>query len=135
MPELKKKGRKRSSNPNRNVATLQATVLIYLDYHPFGLQEHLLTACKTSGAYLNDYILNYLLKQNQITKETARNKKSFKLTDEGKEYAKNLKAAGVPVKYTCYQGQIHALLSCRGALEQEENPVDEIGAVLSEAVE
>ncbi len=57
------------------------------------------------------------------------------LIDEGKEYAQNLKAAGVPVKYTCYIGQVHALLSCRGELDQEENPVDEIGAVLSEAFE
>ena len=57
------------------------------------------------------------------------------LRDDGKQYADNLKEAGVPVKYTCYQGQIHALLACRGVLDQEENPVDEIGAVLSEAFE
>ncbi len=57
------------------------------------------------------------------------------LRDEGKQYADNLREAGVPVKYTCYQGQIHSLLVFRGVLDQEENPVDEIGAVLSEAFE
>ena len=90
MSELKKKGRKRSSKPNRNIATLQASVLIYLNYHAFGLQEHLITACKTSGTYLNNYILPDLLKQNQLTMETARKKKSFRLTDGGKDYAKDL---------------------------------------------
>lgn len=56
------------------------------------------------------------------------------LRDEGKQYADNLREAGVPVKYTCYQGQIHALLAYRGELEDEENPVDEIGVVLSTAL-
>ncbi len=52
------------------------------------------------------------------------------LRDEGKQYADNLRHAGVKVKYSCYAGQIHDLLVFRGRLDQEENPVDEIGEVL-----
>ena len=90
MPELKTKGRKRSTNPNRSAPTLQVTALIYLNYHDFALQEHLLTACKTNVFYLNNYILPNLLKENQIIKETARNKKIYKITEKGKDYAEDL---------------------------------------------
>ena len=90
MSELKKKDRKRSSKPNRNVATLQATVLIYLFYHAFALQDHLITACKTNANYLNNYILPYLLKLKQIQKETSRNTKSYRLSDKGRNFASEL---------------------------------------------
>lgn len=52
------------------------------------------------------------------------------LRDEAKLYADNLKQAGVPSQYSCYLGQFHLLLSCRGELQQEKNPIDEIGHVL-----
>jgi len=87
LPEVKKKGAKRSSNPNRNAPMLQATVLIYLKYHKFALQDHLLSACKTNGEYLNEYILPDLLKQKLIHKDEARNKKLYKITNLGEDYA------------------------------------------------
>ena len=90
MHEVKKKGAKRSSNPNRNAPMLQATVLIYLNYHTFALQDHLLTACKTSAYYLNNYILPHLLKQKQIKKEEARKTKEYRLTDTGKADAQEI---------------------------------------------
>ncbi len=52
------------------------------------------------------------------------------LRDEGKQYAEKLSAAGVDVTYSCYQGQIHPLLLFRKELDQEANPIDEIGIVL-----
>ena len=90
MPEVKKKGAKRSSNPNRNAPMLQATVLIYLKYHKFALQDHLLSACVTSAFYLNNYILPHLLKQKQIKKEEARKTKEYRLTDTGKVDAQEI---------------------------------------------
>jgi len=95
LSEVKKKGRKRSSNPNRSAPMLQATVLIYLNYHSFALQEHLLNVCKTNAFYLNNYILPHLLKQEQIQLDVARKKKSYRLTDAGRadaeEWVKHIK--------------------------------------------
>jgi acetyl esterase len=53
--------------------------------------------------------------------------------DEGKLYADKLKAASVDVIYSCYLGQIHQLLLYRRKLDQEKNPIDEIGMVLRQA--
>ncbi|MCK4608716.1 MAG: alpha/beta hydrolase [Gammaproteobacteria bacterium] len=52
------------------------------------------------------------------------------LVDENAMYADKLKAANIDVTYSCYQGQIHQLLAYRGELEQEKNPIDEIGEFL-----
>ena len=87
MPEVKKKGAKRSSKHNRIAATVQAIVILYLEFHPFALQDHLLSACKTNGEYLNEYILPDLLKQKLIHKDEARNKKLYKITNLGEDYA------------------------------------------------
>jgi len=54
------------------------------------------------------------------------------LCDEAAEYANKLKEAGNAVKYSCYLGQIHAFIAWRGLLDQEENPLDEIGDYLRE---
>jgi len=69
---------------------LQAIVLIYLSYNPFALQEHLLSVCKTSVYYLNNYILPHLLKQKQIQKDVARKTKEYRLTDVGRTDAEEL---------------------------------------------
>jgi len=55
------------------------------------------------------------------------------LRDEGKAYADKLKEAGIPVIYSRYKGQIHQFLGCRGILQKEKNPIDEIAEVLKKA--
>ena len=55
------------------------------------------------------------------------------LRDDGKSYAQRLKKAGVPVKYTCYQGMIHGFMSMDGLLDQARNGIAEASAALREA--
>jgi len=69
---------------------LQATTLVYLFYHDFALQDHLITATKTNANYVNNYILPDLLQQNQIKKEVSRNKKSYRITEKGRKHASEL---------------------------------------------
>ncbi|OGT06199.1 MAG: hypothetical protein A2103_01840 [Gammaproteobacteria bacterium GWF2_41_13] len=55
------------------------------------------------------------------------------LADDGKKYAEKLKAAGNDVKYTCYKGQIHALLAWSGGvLNEGENPCEEVGRYIKQ---
>ena len=49
------------------------------------------------------------------------------LVDENEIYAKRLEQAGIKVKYSCYKGQFHSFLQWRGELQEEPNPVIEIG--------
>lgn len=49
------------------------------------------------------------------------------LRDDGREYASQLRAAGVPVDYLCYPGTIHAFCNLRGALQEEEDVIQNIG--------
>ena len=52
------------------------------------------------------------------------------LVDENALYADKLAAAGVKVKYSCYEGQFHGFLQHRGELQEEPNPLLEIGEEL-----
>lgn len=56
------------------------------------------------------------------------------LRDEGDFYAKKLRSARIDAIYSCYLGQIHQLLAYRGELDQEKNPIDEIGAVIKQVM-
>nr|AMK51986.1 alpha/beta hydrolase fold carboxyl esterase [uncultured bacterium] len=55
------------------------------------------------------------------------------LRDEGRAYADKLKAAGVPVEYVCYEGQIHGFASMAGALDEARSFLDEAAKVLRKA--
>jgi acetyl esterase len=55
------------------------------------------------------------------------------LTGEGKKYASRLEEAGVPVRYSCYKGMIHAFLSMTGIVERTMDAVDEAAAALRAA--
>jgi len=55
------------------------------------------------------------------------------LADDGKRYAKKLRAAGNKVKYICYKGQIHPFIVWSGgALNKCKNPCNEISIFLKE---
>ena len=49
------------------------------------------------------------------------------LCDDGEQYSQKLRAAGVPVKYSLYQGMIHGFLSMAGILDRTQALFDEIG--------
>lgn len=49
------------------------------------------------------------------------------LCDDGRSYAAKLDAAGVPVKFSLYDGMIHGFLWMSGVLDQSRALVDEIG--------
>jgi acetyl esterase len=49
------------------------------------------------------------------------------LLDEGRAYAERLTAAGVPVTYECFEGQIHAFLPMGGVLAAANHAVYRIG--------
>ena len=49
------------------------------------------------------------------------------LCDDGEQYSQKLRAAGVPVKYSLYQGMIHGFLSMAGILDRTQTLFDEIG--------
>ena len=55
------------------------------------------------------------------------------LRDEGRAYSDKLKAAGVPVEYVCYEGQIHGFASMAGALDEARSFLDEAVQVLRKA--
>ena len=54
------------------------------------------------------------------------------LVDEGGAYAKRLKEAGVEVKRSVYEGQMHNFIFFRGEFDQEKNPIDEVGEYVRE---
>lgn len=56
------------------------------------------------------------------------------LTDEGKAYAERLKQAGVPVKYSCYEGMIH-LFWGMARMKRSENGINEAITALRSAFE
>lgn len=52
------------------------------------------------------------------------------LRDEGAEYARRLGAAGVPVEYRCYTGQIHGFLGLPDLIPEARTAAVEIGAAI-----
>jgi acetyl esterase len=55
------------------------------------------------------------------------------LRDEGEAYAARLRAAGVPVTCTRYEGTIHGFFQMGGALEQGRRSIREAAAALRAA--
>jgi acetyl esterase len=53
--------------------------------------------------------------------------------DEGKLYADKLRAAGVQVEYTCYEGQVHPFFGWAGALPAGRKALDQAAAALRKA--
>lgn len=56
------------------------------------------------------------------------------LRDEGKNFAEQLAAAGVPVSHICYQDVIHAFVSFAGGIEQGMDALREAGEHLRKAL-
>jgi acetyl esterase len=52
------------------------------------------------------------------------------LRDEGKAYADRLEAAGVPVTYRCFEGQIHGFLTLDKVIAQALEAVDDVAAAI-----
>jgi acetyl esterase len=52
------------------------------------------------------------------------------LMDEGAAYARKLKEAGIPVKYSCYEGMIHAFLSFSSVVDAARDAINEATSVL-----
>jgi len=50
------------------------------------------------------------------------------LRDDGEHYADKLRLAGVPVKFSLYEGQIHGFLGMGGVLDATKALLDEIGS-------
>jgi acetyl esterase len=55
------------------------------------------------------------------------------LCEEGKAYADALAAAGVPVRYTCYEGMIHGFFMMGGIMDASNQAVAEAAAALAKA--
>jgi acetyl esterase len=55
------------------------------------------------------------------------------IRDEGKAYAEKLKAADVPVTYTCYDGMIHGFIGMGKVLHRANEAVKQCGAALAAA--
>lgn len=52
------------------------------------------------------------------------------LTDEAAAYAARLKEAGIPVRYTCFKGMIHAFFGLAGAVDRAGDALREAAAAL-----
>ena len=52
------------------------------------------------------------------------------LIDEGRAYAHRLRAAGVPVSYFCYEGQVHGFFSFGGAMDEGNRCVAHVASWL-----
>jgi acetyl esterase len=57
------------------------------------------------------------------------------LLGEGREYASSLQAAGVPVKYLSYQGQVHGFYVLPGVMDDARDAIAHSGAELRRAFE
>ncbi len=55
------------------------------------------------------------------------------LLDDGKMYADQLRAAGVPVAYTCYEGMIHGFITMGRVLDATARAIQECAAALAAA--
>lgn len=55
------------------------------------------------------------------------------LRDEGKAYAEKLQAAGVPVRYICYEGMIHGFIMMGRVLDTANRAVSDCAQALAEA--
>jgi acetyl esterase len=55
------------------------------------------------------------------------------LRDEGEAYAEKLRAAGVPVKLTRYEGMIHGFFSCGGVIDAAHDAIAECGEAIRAA--
>jgi acetyl esterase len=56
------------------------------------------------------------------------------LLDEGKAYAERLKAAGVPVRYTCHLGMIHHFTGMAEVIPYARSALQAAGAAIKEAL-
>ena len=56
------------------------------------------------------------------------------LTDEGSDYADRLRAAGVPVTVSVYDGMVHGFFRWLGAVDAAREAMDEAGAALRAAL-
>ena len=54
------------------------------------------------------------------------------LKDEGKQYADNLRAAGVDVKYACYESLVHGFFNMANTVDKAKEAVEEAGATIKE---
>ena len=52
------------------------------------------------------------------------------LRDEGAAYAERLREAGVPVKYICYEGQLHTSYSSSAAIDRGKDIIAEVLCIL-----
>jgi acetyl esterase len=57
------------------------------------------------------------------------------LRDEAKAYADRLRAANVPVQYTCYPGMVHGFLQMGGLVGEARSALEEIARVVNRASE
>ena len=57
------------------------------------------------------------------------------LTDQGEAYAKRLQAAGVPVRYRCYDSLAHAFTAFTGAIPAADAACREIAGLVRETFE
>ena len=55
------------------------------------------------------------------------------LRDEAAAYAKRLRAAGVPVRYTCYDGMVHGFLGMGGLVAEAGAAFDQVAQTLTRA--
>ena len=56
------------------------------------------------------------------------------LCDDGEYYSEKLRAAGVPVKFSLYEGQIHGFLGMAGIMDETQTLLDEIGSEVRSAL-
>lgn len=55
------------------------------------------------------------------------------LRDEGADYAKKLREAGIPVEYKCYEGLIHGFMGMQKVVEPARKALEEAAAALRKA--